>query len=45
MCNKGNGVLAGEKAFCASRNITEESFPMEYNIAERSESAITSRSI
>jgi len=44
-CSKGNGILPGWKAFWASRNITDESFPTEYNIAGRDDSATTSRRI
>src|SRR5215469_16123725 len=43
MCNKGKGSLPGKKAFCARRSITEESFPMEYNITGFANSAAASR--
>jgi hypothetical protein len=28
----GKGIAPEKKAFCASRSITDESLPMEYNI-------------
>ena len=43
MCSSGNGIFPGKNAFCASRSITEESFPMEYSITGRANSATASR--
>jgi hypothetical protein len=42
MCSREKGILPGWNAFWASRNITEESFPTEYNMAGRDDSATTS---
>ena len=43
MCITGNGGLAGQKAFSASRSMTIESLPPENNKTGRSNSAATSR--
>ena len=42
-CSSGKGIGPGWKAFCARRSMTDESFPIEYSITGRSNSATTSR--